>query len=363
MSNVPFFKQYYATERDMNSRQRAFYQHLISSFKRDRFPDVNGNVSYLYARAYEVLAQWKDGSYEAVYDELLNLAEAYHEREGSFAEYCRRWAGDCMIAQGRYGRYLELTEPSVPLGRATMISNLRLNLQRELDLAADPIDLIRLCGVSQTNTAREEPGRYRDHVRAIFAEEEASLAWLTRLEDAGPSIDSQPMYLFSGSSLLHPSELRLHRYDLLADEGAEVICEIKDAARTAENHLRDELKLPQIGEGWVSETALFYALREIFDGVHMVQHGRPRWLGRQHFDIWIPAWKIAVEHHGKQHFEPVTFFGGEEGFVATQKRDRRKMALAKENNVALIISTEEMSHQEVASAIRDVHRSRRLCNR
>ena len=56
---------------------------------------------------------------------------------------------------------------------------------------------------------------------------------------------------------------------------------------------------------------------EIGSTVNVVHHGRPEGLGRQHLDVWIPEWKVAVEFQGDQHDRPVGFFGGDEAFEPT----------------------------------------------
>lgn len=99
--------------------------------------------------------------------------------------------------------------------------------------------------------------------------------------------------------------------------------------------------LPKIGEGWISETELFRKLEAEFSVTPVIQNGQPKWLGRQHFDVWLPNWKVAVEYHGKQHFEPVEFFGGKESFEKTVERDLRKIEIAKKNGVSLIVVTED----------------------
>jgi hypothetical protein len=116
---------------------------------------------------------------------------------------------------------------------------------------------------------------------------------------------------------------------------------IREAVRLAENRLREHHGLPRVGEGWVSETALFRALHETFPDTQVLHHGRPEWLGRQHLDIWFPEWQIAVEFQGTQHFEPVERFGGTAGLARTRERDERKRALCKKYEVALVIVTED----------------------
>jgi predicted dinucleotide-binding enzyme len=124
-----------------------------------------------------------------------------------------------------------------------------------------------------------------------------------------------------------------------------------ETLRTAANRLRDEMGVPRIGEGWISETALFAEIQDAFSELVVVQHGRPKWLGRQHFDIWIPEANVAIEYHGAQHFRPVAFFGGEAAFRATQARDKKKLALAKRHGVQLLVVTEDMSGAEVAELV------------
>ena len=45
---------------------------------------------------------------------------------------------------------------------------------------------------------------------------------------------------------------------------------------------------------------------------------------------------IAFEYQGKQHFEPVDFFGGEKHFQEQVERDKLKKKLSEENGVTLI---------------------------
>ena len=46
--------------------------------------------------------------------------------------------------------------------------------------------------------------------------------------------------------------------------------------------------------------------------------------------------KIAIEYQGKQHFEPVDYFGGEENFLKQKERDELKAKRSAEHGVKLI---------------------------
>ena len=102
-----------------------------------------------------------------------------------------------------------------------------------------------------------------------------------------------------------------------------------------ENEIRKLLGFKEIGEGWVSETKLFYLIKERFKEHRVIQHGKPKWLGKQHLDIFIPDLNIGIEYQGKQHTMPLGIFGGEDSFQENVKRDKRKKKLCEINNCML----------------------------
>jgi len=110
--------------------------------------------------------------------------------------------------------------------------------------------------------------------------------------------------------------------------------------RKAENEIREKYNVPQIGEGWISETTMFRNLQEIFPEHEVIHHGKPDWLGRMHLDVYIPEIKIAFEYQGKQHFTAVNYFGGEESLEKTQARDKEKARLCSENDLKLFYINE-----------------------
>jgi hypothetical protein len=87
---------------------------------------------------------------------------------------------------------------------------------------------------------------------------------------------------------------------------------------------------------WIAENQLYQILRRKLTGVDVLQHARPTWLEPQHLDVYIPEADIAVEYMGKQHFEPVEFFGGKGAFEELLKRDKRKADLCRAHSVDLI---------------------------
>lgn len=69
------------------------------------------------------------------------------------------------------------------------------------------------------------------------------------------------------------------------------------------------------------------------EGIPFVQQKPIR---RYRFDFALKCSPILIEYHGKQHYEANEFFGGSAGLKSTQKRDRIKAKLAKENGYRLI---------------------------
>ncbi|WJI08798.1 zinc ribbon domain-containing protein [Methanobacterium sp. CWC-01] len=111
---------------------------------------------------------------------------------------------------------------------------------------------------------------------------------------------------------------------------------LKKIIRESENLYREEKGIPRVGEGWVSETELYYKIKEAFPAEKIIHHGRPKWLGRQHLDIYFPKRNIAIEYQGLQHDQPVEFFGGEEAFKKRLELDTRKREICIKNNCYLI---------------------------
>ena len=104
--------------------------------------------------------------------------------------------------------------------------------------------------------------------------------------------------------------------------------------RDAENCLREQLNLPKIGEGWISEMKMYNLIKKYFlDAEH---HVSPDWLKPQHLDVYILSISVAFEYQGRQHFEPVDYFGGEESFKYIQELDNRKKKICRKNKVKLI---------------------------
>ena len=69
------------------------------------------------------------------------------------------------------------------------------------------------------------------------------------------------------------------------------------------------------------------------------RHKKFDWLGLQHLDFYLPKYNIAIECQGEQHYKPIDYFGGNDGFTSQKERDSRKLERCKDNNVELLYFT------------------------
>ncbi len=54
------------------------------------------------------------------------------------------------------------------------------------------------------------------------------------------------------------------------------------------------------------------------------------------FDFYLPEYNICIEYDGRQHFESIDYFGGDETLKEIQKRDSIKNKYCKENDIKLL---------------------------
>ena len=153
----------------------------------------------------------------------------------------------------------------------------------------------------------------------------------------------------NGNSLLryHFGKYKIRNLNRMLKMKADII----QLEKEAENEYRITKNLPKIGENWIEETRLYNLIKESFPFLTIIQHGKPKFLGKQHYDIWIPKIRTAIEYQGEQHKRPIDYFGGHEAFLIQQERDKRKLKLSIENSVHLIYLESGYDLKEIESQI------------
>jgi len=179
-------------------------------------------------------------------------------------------------------------------------------------------------------------------------EKEHGQSLIEYINDNNPEIQTRSYYFFAQSS--YWGELKTIQLPWYTHT-PEFENIVRELTREAENTVREEKNIPRVGEGWISERNLYYEVKELFQDDEVISHARPEWLKPQHLDVFLPTYKIALEYQGKQHFEPVEYFGGEKAYEKQLKRDRRKKMLCTKNGITLIEVIEGYDIKEIQKKI------------
>lgn len=355
---IPEFKGYFPSVDNMNKEQKDFYQLVKKSLSQCEYIDINGNIGYIFVYIYSLVAKWNRNGFEHLSTFLIQLSELY-KHEPKLSNYCLHWAHDCLLGLKRYDEFMDITEPMQAYGTNTHYSNLRINIANFLGHEANHIDVLLMAGGRKTKFIENNEVIYKEKIKEVFYNYSVNHGgWFSIFNLSHATKNSYQHTLFNGVPLLNKPALafKLHAFYAAYDK----ITVIKQLSKDAENLARVELGIPKIGEGWVSEIVLFKKLKDEFSSSLVIQHGQPNWLGRQHYDVWFPHWKIAVEYHGKQHFEPVDFFGGEDAYQKTIERDQRKINLSKRHSVKLFVVTESDDISVLINKIRQHIQSNKI---
>jgi hypothetical protein len=103
----------------------------------------------------------------------------------------------------------------------------------------------------------------------------------------------------------------------------------------AQNHLKG-CNCPKCTCSKIEDEVICFLVKNNISFEHRIHF---EWLGRKHLDFYLPDYKVGIECQGIEHFEPRNFFGGNDDYISTNKRDKEKKELCATNGIKLIYYT------------------------
>lgn len=139
------------------------------------------------------------------------------------------------------------------------------------------------------------------------------------------NIDGTPKYIYDDSVYIS------------TDDYIYVLCPEHGVFRTTPyKHIKRKQGCPICKQSKL-EDELYHYFRE--NKIYFLTQKNFEWLYYSHrlrLDFYLPQYNIAIECQGIQHFKPIDFFGGQDGYDYIIERDNIKRKLCEENGVKLL---------------------------
>ena len=353
------FESYFPSANLLNKKQYLTYKFIKQSLQKGVFVDVQDNISYIFLYIYDILKSIESTQDVPSAIDKLNRIKKLYESYDKIKNSITYWTADLFYAVKDYESAICLYKSLLSLRNInTHLANDLLNIKYKLNMKTDAIEWLSL-NKKFTNFIADRYEDVQPYCDFVLSEERKYLKkdflqYIMEKYSEAPEYLKYPNYLFAGL---------VFGYDLQQKLGVEndfyvplyLIPEVlkfgEKLSRDAENLLREKLEMPKIGEGWISETELFYKIKSSYPNYTVVHHYREKWLGKQHLDVYIKELRIAFEYQGLQHFKPVDFFGGEKAFLENIRRDKLKKEKCKKENVILYEVEPGYNFDDIVSTI------------
>lgn len=104
-----------------------------------------------------------------------------------------------------------------------------------------------------------------------------------------------------------------------------------------------------------TQYSIFELLKQEFPNEKWIWEYHAPWLGLQSIDIYNERVKLAIEYNGRQHYEPLEFFGGQLQYNKTIKLDKRKAKILQDNGCTLyVIKYDEYDPEKLVMNIKNI---------
>lgn len=288
------------------------------------------------------------GKIKSLISDLLSIIEKHNDYD-AIPEILKTYFCHCFLVINDHNSAEKYFPKINPKSCSSLLSEQLINLRITNHHEIGPDEILSLFGPQLTNFGKKNIFVISDYIRKYFKDNDFT-GYVKGITD----IKVAPVFwMFPGLSANFIVEKRiafpLVRYSLSSNLKSEILF----ISRECENRYRSEIGIPKVGEGWISETTLYYDLKQAFPELDIVQHASPDWLGRQHLDIYIPLLSLAIEYQGEQHFRPIEFFGGNDSYLKLIARDKRKKTICKRNGIELIYVSSGYESDEIFKIITD----------
>jgi hypothetical protein len=387
---IPLVKNDFCTCQEYDDSQTKFLNYLIQCFDKGKIIDVKGNISYIYALSEFQLQKYINYTEQNSKKEISSIKKFFQFKDHSkqcnntnyfvdwlkkykliIDEYPRilRWSYEKFFKHKLYAEAWELLLLHKEI-RAEEIGLFEEKLNKKL-FSASILSKLSVWSIL-TSLGKQHKNEVVTFAQKGIDEFEEKWGQDFLKVFVNPKFYGKLQYQFYKQFYISEDffeqvnswDYQKHLTETYEDSFFPhvVHCAINEQIRKilleAEDKYRESIGVPKIGENWISETRLYYAIKAKFAPIEVVQHASPKWLGRQHLDVYIPMYNIALEYQGVQHYRPVEFFGGEEAFLKTRERDLRKREKCIENNCELIYVDEGYEFDTVVKNIQQIIASR-----
>lgn len=407
---VPEWNEYYPSLDSATNEQKEFYEKWLNEFKRGNYIDIEGNLSYVFVFLYEVINQFIENKDIVLFLENFRKIELGYSNYEKFKSYLSFWRICAYLYTDRRDKiWDEVKSSDMNLDTALTCAVFLPEFDESFFDGHKMIQMMNYLGL--TKFGKENKEKIGEVVTIILEDfkrekgkhilkyfiENFNLKNLTETDFKTLKIFFPKKEKFMECKRIYEEKekgndediyyggLILRNYEFQGFSGVPIFSypennpkfekvlyrtyidekvyvplivmeafknEMKRIFRESEDIYREEKDIPKIGEGWVSETELYYKIKDAFPNEQIIHHGRPKWLGRQYLDIYFPKHNIAIEYQGDQHDSPIEYFGGEKGFKHRKELDVKKKEKCRLNNCYLIYVYPNYNFKEIEQEIK-----------
>lgn len=368
---IPKLNEYRPQLNNLDENQKKFYFKWEDNYLNNNYLDVKDNISYVFIYVYKVIEEFKEnGLISKLKHEFNKIREGYGKYD-LIVKYLNQWEVDAYIYLNKFDRAWKLinkyknhlnmldiliiknnckdktldSKQTLKLFWRKMFTgffedellnnNFYIFFDRYLEQYEDK-NIINyfLSTINETELKSSD----FNIIETWFIDKERFNILKEHYEHVLPErykVGYKNKYeIFSGVPQENAKYIEYKYIPQIVEEGINE--KLNSLAREIEDEYRQYLGLSKVGEGWISETELYYKIKNHYNNMSIKNHFSPKWLGRQHFDIFFVNNNIAIEYQGDQHSKPIDFFGGYEAFKKQVIRDENKKYLSIKNNCHLI---------------------------